>query len=224
MAHKFENAKSLLTAVENPRRSVALSPLLESNTGYQSFDLETISRSVYDEFNEFAKLVSQTIPVTVTGNVFDTSNHYRTPNSRIMVFSLKPADSTDNTPTGTTTTSLGILEMYRTVDLTDTELAKVIIEQRPTISGHTLEAFVKSHGNTPPLITSTISGVTPIIGHPVGRPNEDYTTIKIIPLVNESPENFTDRINQAIETTAAGIISQSRELTRQARQTLALAA
>lgn len=225
MAHKFENARALLTALDFPRQSAGGLTLQELTPRTESLDFEEIARSIYANFDRFAQLIAHKISVDISGETFDTSNIYQTPGCLMMVYSLKPAE--DNTllssPPQQNVATLQILDrildMYHKVDLTDQELAKIVIEKRPSSAGHTIEALVKSHGNTPVLITNTIKGATAIIGHPTGRPYEDYTTIKLSPLENEDSPMFVDRINQAIETTAAGIISKS--LNHQAaRQTL----
>ena len=117
-----------------------------------------------------------------------------------------------------------ILDMYDAVNLTDEDLIKVIIEKRPSHTGYVVEIRIKSHGVTPKSITNTVHGASSIIGHLNNQLDNEYTTLILTQHGQESNDAFLTRINQAIESTTAGIIAHSQNRNQKARHTLALAA
>lgn len=218
MSYRFGNAERLLTALEHPRPA-ELTPIEHNSLPEVTIDFDLLARQVYAGLDQFAALIGQSIPLTLDGQHFDTSNYYHHAGSQMMIFSLKSADAIAPLPTSAIS-SLGILEMYKFTDLSEQDLTKVILEKRPSEKGPIIEALIKSHHETPTTITEKVPGSVRVIAHPEGDPTHNDTTLKITPSIGESTDSFTERINQAIETTAAGIIAQTTSQTRQARQNL----
>lgn len=225
MAHKFEHTEELLGALQHPGTSSAVLTLESTPIPQPTIDFDTVGQLIYGELDKFATLLSRTIPLSLDGQFFDTSNYYHQNDTKMLIFSLRSTDPHAPVPLShSSVASLNILEMYRTTELSTEDLAKIIIEKRPTAAGHAIEALIKSHGETPATITNQIQGSLRIISRSHSNPNESDTTVKIATQSTEDTHAFADRVSQAIETTAAGIIAHYQSQTRQVRQNLLNAA
>lgn len=229
MAHNSENfgyAESLINTIRSAGQTTTTQIPEVVLPRQPIIDFESLKNLVFDEFDNFAQIISQAVPdIILKPQPFNTSRYYKQPGNKMFIFSLsKQAANTPISLNDSKVVPLTALTAYDPTLLTNSDLAIIAIEQRHSESGQVIETSVRSHGETPATIISRIPGAVRIINHPGGHPELSDTTVRLTATDTDTEQTYTQRIHDALETTTAGIIAHHQSQTRQVRQNLLNAA